>query len=221
MQYQEIRGKAFEKIATIASALGSPARLKIIQILAQSPRSVEDLSNLAQESLANTSQHLQRLLRENLVVCEKKKTVRVYRISNPIVLKIWDDLQDLSQEIEPLLQIAEEKITNVDLTNSHNLESIFYSVNQNESVLLDIREPLEALATPITSALKIPLAELSNRLQELPKNKTIYIICRGRFCHFAGEAAKLLRDNGFTSYRLRESPFRIQQFSKIAVETHQ
>jgi len=61
--------------------------------------------------------------------------------------------------------------------------------------LLDVREPSEYQNGHIAGTTLIPLGQLSSRLSELPKDKTIVAICHsGRR---SGEAAQLLRDNGF------------------------
>ena len=46
------------------------------------------------------------------------------------------------------------------------------------SFLLDVREPSEWEAAHIDGAVLIPLAELSTRMSEIPKDKTVLIICR-------------------------------------------
>ncbi len=45
----------FEQLARIAGALGSPARLDLLEILAQGERSVDQLASLTGLSVANTS----------------------------------------------------------------------------------------------------------------------------------------------------------------------
>jgi rhodanese-related sulfurtransferase len=46
------------------------------------------------------------------------------------------------------------------------------------SFLLDVRELSEWEAAHIDGAVLIPLAELSTRMSEIPKDKTVLIICR-------------------------------------------
>jgi DNA-binding transcriptional ArsR family regulator len=57
----------FEQAAAMARALGSPHHLELIELLAQAERSVEELVRLNGLSIANASQHLQRLRRFGLV----------------------------------------------------------------------------------------------------------------------------------------------------------
>lgn len=44
--------------------------------------------------------------------------------------------------------------------------------------ILDVREPDEIAAGKIPGAHTIPLGELSAREEELPKDETIYVVCR-------------------------------------------
>jgi DNA-binding transcriptional ArsR family regulator len=62
---------AYAHLAEVAKALASPARLEIVELLAQAPRTVEVLAGEIDQSVANTSQHLQALKRAQLVRGER------------------------------------------------------------------------------------------------------------------------------------------------------
>jgi predicted transcriptional regulator len=62
MSSQNPKLAMFEHLAAMARALGSPHRLELIELLAQTERSVEELARLTGLSIANASQHLQQLL---------------------------------------------------------------------------------------------------------------------------------------------------------------
>ena len=57
----------FEAIALMGKAFASPRRLELLDLLAQAPRTVEELARAAEQSTANTSQHLQALRAAGLV----------------------------------------------------------------------------------------------------------------------------------------------------------
>ncbi len=44
--------------------------------------------------------------------------------------------------------------------------------------LLDVREPYEWAAGHVPTATHIPLAQLNHRAAEIPKDDTVYVICR-------------------------------------------
>ena len=51
----------YPRFANVAAALGSPKRFEILDLLAQSERSVDDLARETDLSIANASQHLRKL----------------------------------------------------------------------------------------------------------------------------------------------------------------
>lgn len=57
----------YEQLARVSKALASPKRLELLDLLAQAPRTVEELAGAAGLSVANASQHL-KLLRESRLV---------------------------------------------------------------------------------------------------------------------------------------------------------
>jgi rhodanese-related sulfurtransferase len=63
------------------------------------------------------------------------------------------------------------------------------------AVLLDVREPWEYEQKHIPGSVLIPLAELPQRLRELPGDRDIYVHCRigGR----SARAVEFLRDAGW------------------------
>jgi DNA-binding transcriptional ArsR family regulator len=208
---QELKSSVFERIASISRALSSASRLKIVQILAQSPRSVEALSQLSGESIANTSQHLQKLLREGLVSCRKEGVSRIYQLQNKQVLRLWEDLQDLAHSVDSDLDAAEAKLTDATLHSPISAEEWLQRVQNGEASLLDVRESLESTATPVPTAIRVPLEELHSKISTLPHDRPIIVLCRGRYCSLASHAVRELREEGFEAYRLRESAYRINQ----------
>jgi DNA-binding transcriptional ArsR family regulator/rhodanese-related sulfurtransferase len=206
----QIKDQIFQRLGQIAASLASPARLKIIQLLAQGPKSVEELSQESGESVANTSQHLQKLAKEGLVVATRDGLNRIYQVKSPRIILLWESLQDLAHELVPELNEAESKLTDLSFRSPEPLANIWSEVKRGKAILLDVRHQKEAFATPVPGSKAIPLKEIHTALNELPKKKTIYIFCRGRYCTMATEAVKLLRQKGFAAYRLRESSVRIQ-----------
>ncbi len=66
----------------------------------------------------------------------------------------------------------------------------------NDLVLIDVREPYEWSAGHIEAATHIPLAQVPQRLADIPKDKEVVMICRsgGR----SGRAQDYLLQNGYT-----------------------
>ena len=62
------KGALFDAFASVAQALGSGRRAEIVDVLAQGERSVEEIATEIEQSLANTSHHLQLLSRAGFTV---------------------------------------------------------------------------------------------------------------------------------------------------------
>jgi rhodanese-related sulfurtransferase len=50
----------------------------------------------------------------------------------------------------------------------------------------------------------LPLAELRQRLAELPQDKDIVAYCRGPFCMMSAEAVQLLREQGYRAMKIAD-----------------
>ena len=64
-----------------------------------------------------------------------------------------------------------------------------------EGVLLDVREPVELALESVPGSINIPIGQLRGRLEELPKDKQIHVICRsGQRAYYV---TRMLLQNGF------------------------
>lgn len=73
-------------------------------------------------------------------------------------------------------------------------QDAFAAVSKGDGVLLDVREPWEYEQVHIPGAVLIPLAEIPDRLTEVPPDQDVYVHCRlgGR----SGRAVEYLREQG-------------------------
>jgi rhodanese-related sulfurtransferase len=191
--------------ARIAAAMANPHRLELLDLLAQGPRTVEELAREANLSIANASQHLQRLKRARLVIDERHGFYIRYRIADPLVTQLWLQLR----------RVAEQQLDQVALTldayraQRHefkrvSIDDLRARLEKGTAVLLDVRPNAEYAAGHLPQATSIPLGELERRVNELPRNRTIVAYCRGPYCVLADEAAGKLKRKGFRVARLEE-----------------
>jgi DNA-binding transcriptional ArsR family regulator/rhodanese-related sulfurtransferase len=213
----ETKQQIFETVAEIASTLGATARLKIIHVLAQAPRSVDALAEITGESSANCSQHLQRLLHEGLVSVKKEKLSRIYRLSDPGLALLIGGLFDIAERVVPMFAQMESCLADADVGQPATLLSVLEDIQSQKALMLDVREEYEAAQSPVDGAISLPLEALREKAKSLVKGKTYYIFCRGRACELASEGVKILRSLGFNAYRLKESPASILEQTKSNV----
>jgi rhodanese-related sulfurtransferase len=64
-------------------------------------------------------------------------------------------------------------------------------------VVVDVRNPVSTIPTTIEGAMWIPEAQIKQRMHELPKDKTLILVCWDTWCSLATSAAIPLLENGF------------------------
>jgi rhodanese-related sulfurtransferase len=195
----------YELFAKVANAMANPHRLELIDLLVQAPRTVEELAQEAHMSVANTSQHLQRLKQARLVADERDGLYVRYRVADPAVTRLWIDLRALADR-----QHADVERT-LDQYRNHRHEfhtltpaEVQERLRQNEVVLLDVRPRVEFEAAHIPGAVSIPYNELDGRLSEVPPGKLIVTYCRGPYCVYADNVLSTLAEHGWEVARLEE-----------------
>lgn len=76
-------------------------------------------------------------------------------------------------------------------------------INQNNALVLDIREKADFKAGHLVDSVNIPNSQVGNRISELEKHKSDPIIVVCKTGQTASAASKTLKDNGFAQvYRL-------------------
>jgi rhodanese-related sulfurtransferase/biotin operon repressor len=202
---QSPKHKVFEQLAKIGGALSSAVRLELLELLAQGERSVEALSSMTGVSVANTSQHLQKLRQAGLVVVRKKGLFVFYRVAGEEAVRLLRALanagQAYSAEIERIVRLY---FLSKDDFEPVPADELLKRARAGLVTVLDVRPPEEFAAGHIPGAVNIPLGALEKRLREIPKRKEVIAYCRGPFCLLAFEAVHLLRKKGIKARRLAD-----------------
>jgi rhodanese-related sulfurtransferase/predicted transcriptional regulator len=197
------RDAVFEAIAVMGKAFASPRRLELLELLAQAPRTVDQLAQISGQSTANASQHLQALHAAGLVDRQREGTRVRYALAGDRALSIWLTLRDSAAA-----QLAEvERATRSYLgeeVDRVGREELLDRLRRDDVVLVDVRPPEEFAAGHIEGARSIPIEELEQRLEELPRDLEVIAYCRGPFCAYAHEAVRTLRAAGREARRLEE-----------------
>jgi rhodanese-related sulfurtransferase/predicted transcriptional regulator len=193
----------FESIAVMGKAFASPRRLELIDLLAQGPRTVDQLAKLSKQSVANTSQHLQALHAAGLVTREREGTKVRYGLAGDDVLRLWLSLRDTSAE-----RLAEVERSARDYLGEEvegiDREELLKRIRRRNVIVVDVRPTDEFEAGHIEGARSIPLDELEEHLDELPQNREVIAYCRGPYCVMAHDAVRRLRAAGRSARRLED-----------------
>jgi rhodanese-related sulfurtransferase len=193
----------YGQFARLGKAIAAPKRLELLDLLCQSPRTVEALAEQASVSIANASQHLQVLRAARLVKADKRGLFVEYRIADNDVCRFFVALRNLGESrLAEVDAVASDYFERRGAMESVPAEELLRRVKRGEVTVLDVRPVEEYRAGHIPGARSIPIDELMPRLAELPKDRAIVAYCRGAYCVMACEAVRLLRRNGFDAHRL-------------------
>ena len=191
----ESKRGVFEAIALMGKAFASPVRLELLDLLAQSPRTVEALADASGESVANVSQHLQALHSAGLVGRERDGVRVRYSLAGDESLRLWLALRDASSaRLAEVRRAATEYLG--DEVETIDREALLERLDRGDVVLVDVRPTVEYEAGHIDGARSIPFDELERRIAELPPGREVVAYCRGPFCAYAHEAVRKLTAAG-------------------------
>lgn len=200
---RKFKDSIYEQFARIGKAVSAPKRVELLDLLCQGPRTVEALAGQAALSVANASRHLQVLRGAGLVAGEKRGLYVEYRLADEQVGRFYFALRSLAEarlaDIERLSREFLEPRGDLEAVPG---EELLRRVRSGEVTVLDVRPVEEYRAGHIPGALSIPVAELKDRLDELPKDREVVAYCRGPYCMMALEAVELLRRRGVRAHRL-------------------
>ncbi len=197
--------EVYENLARIGTALASSVRLELLELLAQGERSVDELARLTGASVANTSQHLQKLKQAGLIAGRKDAQFVRYRLAGDAVVALYDALAAAGQAY--LADV--DRVVRMYFTARDDLEpvpapEVLARAKKGLVTVLDVRPPEEFAAGHVPGAINIPVHELEKRLAELPKRKEVIAYCRGPYCLMSFDAVALLRKKGLKARRLKD-----------------
>jgi rhodanese-related sulfurtransferase len=205
MGNRAFKDSLYAEFAVLGKALANPHRLELLDLLAQSERSVEELAKEAALSLANASAHLQVLRQARLVEAEKRGLNVVYRLSAPEVFQLWRTLRDVgSARLAEIDRLVESYFTDRDELEAVDKEELLRLLKDEGVIVIDVRPEVEYEQGHISSARSFPVQNLKRRLAELPSDIEIVAYCRGPYCVYSDEAVRLLHEHGFNARRLSE-----------------
>jgi len=202
---REWKDQLYQEFARIGKCLSSPKRLELLDLLAQGPKSVDQLAKITGMSVANVSQHLQTLHESRLVRFNKKGNFVIYEIAELSVADFMVSLHRLSEkQLVEVQKLKSEILQNQVRMEPIALEELLERMERGEVVLLDVRPEAEYATGHIPGAISIPIEELEKHLASLPMDKEIVAYCRGPYCLMSAQAVEILKSKGMNATRLEE-----------------
>jgi rhodanese-related sulfurtransferase/DNA-binding MarR family transcriptional regulator len=193
----------YEQFARVGKALANPARLELLDLLAQGERSVEDLAATAGMKTSNTSAQLHTLAAAGLVASRRDGVRIYYRLAGQQVTALTGQMQDFAaSRLAEAEQAARSYLGDVAALEPVAQDELFRRIREGQVLVLDVRPEPEYAAGHIPGAVNVPHDQLAARIAELPDGADIIAYCRGRYCVFAPDAVRLLRASGFSAWPL-------------------
>jgi rhodanese-related sulfurtransferase/DNA-binding MarR family transcriptional regulator len=193
----------YDGFAEVAKALASGRRAEIVDVLAQGERSVDDIADEIDQSVANTSHHLRAMARAGLLRTRRDGTRIYYALASERVAELWAALRDVARDhVAGLERLASAYLGDRDGVEVVGRAELAARLKRREVVVLDVRPEAEYAVGHIAGARSVPITELRRHLRALPKSADVVAYCRGPYCVFADDVVRELNRKGFRARRL-------------------
>ena len=189
--------------SVVARALSAPARLLILEQLAQAESGGEALAARTGLSVANCSQHLQQLRRAGLAESRRDGKSVIYRLTDVRTLELMALIAAVGERnlarVESLLRgLAEGGQAREPVSR----EDLAARLAEGTVTVLDVR-PAEEFATGhIPGAVNALFDQIERIAAELSLGAAIVAYCRGPYCFYAHQAVAALRRRGLDARRM-------------------
>lgn len=200
-----VKPALFEQFARIGRAMSHGQRLELLELLAQAENPVDALARTMNLPIANVSQHLQQLKQAGLVQARREGRSIIYRLASARVVDLLTAMQAVAaQTLSEVDALVQSCLAPQDALEPVPLAAVMQRAQDGLVTIIDVRPPHEFAAAHLPGAINLPLAELAQRLGELPTGRAVAAYCRGRYCVLAFEAVARLRQAGFEARRIEE-----------------
>ncbi|HEX6468254.1 MAG TPA: metalloregulator ArsR/SmtB family transcription factor [Streptosporangiaceae bacterium] len=190
----------YEQFAKIGKALANPVRLVLLDLLAQRECSVEELAEEAGMKVGNTSAQLKVLTSAGLLATRRSGTRVFYRLADDGVGTLVEQVQEFAAaRLAEVERAAHDYLGDVAALEPVAQKELARRLEAGDVVVLDVRSATEYAAGHIPGAINVPHDQLLARLTELPVGADVVAYCRSRYCVFAPDAVRLLRDHGYVA----------------------
>jgi rhodanese-related sulfurtransferase/DNA-binding transcriptional ArsR family regulator len=202
---REARDLLYAQFSRLGKAVSNPKRIELLELLAQTERSVDELAAASGMDFANTSAQLQVLSRARLVEGRRQGKRVIYRLADESVTRFLAALRELSRaRLAEVEQVARDYFEARDHLEPLGSADLMRRLEDPGTLVIDVRPVEEYAAGHIPGALSVPLGELKGRIAQFPSAAEIVAYCRGPYCVLAPQAIEILGRAGLRARRLNE-----------------
>jgi len=200
MDNRTLKDLLYEQVSRIGKAFASPKRLELLEMLAQGEKSVEMLTAELAIDVKLASAHLKALREANLVQSRRDGKYIFYRLSGDDVAQLGVSLRTVAEEhLVEMRRALQQLIAEPDYLIKTSRADLLQQARNGQVVVIDVRPQSEFDAAHLPFAISLPLAELEQRISELPQGTDIVAYCRGPYCVMSDAAVKLLLSRGYSA----------------------
>lgn len=199
------KNSLYQQLAIIGKSLSASRRLEIMDLLAQGPKTVDKLAKISGMSVANTSRHLQVLLKANLVKNKKEKNFVIYALASKEVQDMFYLLRNVGEAQLPRMKSLREDFLHEEKVKPISLDQARKMVYDPQTHIIDLRDPDEFAQGHLPGAINVPVSQLEKTLNQFSSDDRLILYCRGHLCSYADEATHYLRKKGIEAYSLHET----------------
>ena len=122
--------------------------------------------------------------------------------------------QPATTDTQPALSAELSEV--LDLADTVNVQTVATIKEREDVIVLDVREQWEYDEGHIPGVTLIPMAEVANRLSEIPTDKEVIVTCRSG--NRSGQVTDFLRQQGFDNVHNMEGGIIVWEAAGYAVE---
>lgn len=200
---------ALDVFAQTGHALSHPARLRLLALLGQAPKTVSALAHTCHESVANTSAHLAVLAAAGMVTRTREGRHVRYALADAQVSRLVAALRETAETVAPAP--AQARLATFHGGDVAPVEPGTLRDRLRAGVaLIDVRPPDEFAAGHLPGARSIPFATLRRERASRTDETPALVYCRGRYCMDAVESVRWLSRSG---RRVQRLPFGVAEWT--------
>jgi len=200
----EFKQTVMREIAGVMAALAEPTRLELLDLLCQCERGVEEVAREVGSKVTTVSHHLH-VLQARKLARSRKQGRSVRYSATPLGVRLWGTIAELAAAELSEIKVAIGELLDTEKTEGA-AEQLDYGellkrLMNDEVVVVDVRPREEFDAGHLPGAVSMPLEEVRERIESLPRDKKVVAYCRGRYCVLSHEAVRELRQHGISAAR--------------------